>query len=158
MGQQGAEARLVGSCVLRCWALARAPGGTRKKGGRGEKRTGVYERMEEQGKEQGDLRPTPSPRSKVPGINLSPLRQPPGGLWGTARGFQHFPSVAGRGQPVPRATMGCWGLQGKDGCAPTRCDQQQREHMQAGAGGDKATTQQGLEVCEFPGVHPQQDG
>lgn len=29
-----------------CWALARVPGGTRREGGRGEKRMGVSERTE----------------------------------------------------------------------------------------------------------------
>lgn len=77
----------MGSRMLRCWATATAPRGTHREGGKGEKLAGVYERMEKQGKEQGDLHPPPSPKKGIPGVNHGPLCQPVG----TARGFQHLP-------------------------------------------------------------------
>lgn len=53
--------------------------------------------------------------------------------------------------------MGGQGLQGEDGHALGRSDQQQRGHSPAGAGENKATTQQGLEIHGLLGVHPQWD-
>lgn len=49
-------------------------------------------------------------------------------------------SAAGRGQPVPRATLGGRGLQGKDGRAPARRDLQQRGHTREGQSHHPAAT------------------
>lgn len=81
------------------------------------------------GRSRGDLHPPPHPRRGVPGIKS---RLPRKGHGAQPEVSNILPSAAGRGQPVPRATMGGWGLQGEDGCAPARHDLQRRGHTQEG--------------------------
>lgn len=109
-GQQGAEPGLMGSCVLRCWAPARVPGGTCRAGGMEEKHAGVYERMEEQGKERGGSVPSTQPQEGGLWAKLwSPAPAPQGAVGHSQRFSASSPLPQGGGSQFPEPP---WGARG----------------------------------------------
>lgn len=130
-----------GWCGAESWGAGQQPRRPGAPTGRVGGERGAWGGMEgwrSRGRSGRELHPPPYPRRGVSDIKswlptpASPKR--------AKKVSKLLPSAAGRGQPVPRATMGGRGPQGEHGRAPARRDLQQKGGTH---GRGRATTQQG---------------